>query len=155
MSMERKKIMTVVLLIAAVLVWGVIILKVVRGAESVELPVVESQPVKPVKKLQKDSLRLDYRDPFLGEFVRVKQEKKPVRPEVKSVRNEPVQPPVPDFTFKGMIVNDSGRKAMLMKNGSLLMLGPGGMIGDFKILEIFPECVLVQNGKYKLEVKVR
>lgn len=152
---ERKKILTVILLVAAVFVWGSIIFKVVRGAGQVELPLVERKPVKPVGKVRKDTLRLDYRDPFLGEFVRVKQEKKPVLHEVKTIRKEPEQPPVPDFTFKGMIVNDSGRKAMLMKNGSLLMLGPGGMIGDFKILEIFPECVLVQNGKYKIEVKVK
>lgn len=152
---ERKKILTVILLVAAVFVWGSIIFKVVRGAGQVELPLVERKPVKPVGKVQKDTLRLDYRDPFLGEFVRAKQEKKPVLHEVKTIRKEPELSPVPDFTFKGLIGNGSGQRAMVLKNGSLFVLGPGEMLGDFKIVEIFPERMIVQNGKYKLEVKVR
>ena len=153
--MERKKIMTGVLLVAVFLIWGVIIMKVVGGSKPREKSVVENHIKEPVYKETKDSLRLDYRDPFLGEFVRIKEVKKSSQPQVKGVRKEPEQPPVPDFTFKGLIGNGVEQRAMVMKNGCLHMLGLGEMIGEFKVIGISPELMIVQNGKHKIEVKVR
>lgn len=153
--MESKKVMTGFLLIAVVLIWSVIIIRVVHGSRQIEPPVVEKLPEKTAVNDLKDSLKLDYRDPFLGKFVRVNQDRKPVRPQVRLVRKEPEQPPVPDFTFKGLIGNASGRRAMIMKNGSLHILGHGDMIGDFKVTGIFPEYVIVQNGRHETKVEVR
>lgn len=147
--------MTEVLLVAVVLIWGVIILKVVQGSRPTENPVVENHTKASVEILSKDSLRLDYRDPFLGEFVRVKQDKKPSMVQAKIVKREPEQPPVPDFTFKGLIGNGVEQKAMVMKNGNLHMLGLGEMLGEFKVIGISPELIIVQSGKHKIEVKVR
>ena len=62
---------------------------------------------------------------------------------------------MPDFTFKGLIGNGVEQKAMVMKNGSLYMLGPGEVIGGFKVLRISPELLTVQNGKHKIEVIVK
>ena len=92
--MERKKFMTGVLLVAVVLIWGVIILKVVQGSRTNENPVVENHTKGSVENVLKDPLRLDYRDPFLGEFVRVKQDKKPSIAQKAIVKREPEQPPV-------------------------------------------------------------
>lgn len=153
--MERNKVLTGILLIAVVLVWGIIVLKVIRGGRTAEVPVVEDMPKMPVNSEQKDSLRLDYRDPFLGEFIKIKQDKKMQLPQVKVARKEPEQPPVPDFTFKGLIGNGTGQRAMILKNGSLHILGPGEMIGEFKVIRISPEQMTVQSGKYRIEVKVR
>lgn len=153
--MERKKVMTGFLLIAAVLIWSVIIIKVVRGGRQDVMPIVENLPETSVDKVQKDSLRLDYRDPFIGEFVRTEPDKKPVPHQVMPVRKEPEQPPVPDFTFKGLIGNVSGQRAMILKNGSLHILGPGDMIGDFKVTGIFPEYVIVRSGRHETKVEVR
>ena len=153
--MERKKIMTGALLVTVILIWGIIILKVVRGSRPVEEPLVENRIKEPVKNASKDSLQLNYRDPFLGEFVRIKEDKKSSQSKVKVVRREPEQPPVPDFTFKGLIGNGTEQRAMVMKNGSLHILGLGEMIGEFKVIGISPELMTVQNGKHKVEVKVR
>ncbi|MCX4336580.1 MAG: hypothetical protein K1V99_11590 [Bacteroidales bacterium] len=153
--MERKKIMTAVLLIAVVIIWGVIILKVVHGNRPPQMPIVKSTPEKPVDKGHKDSLRLDYRDPFIGDFVRAKPEKKAFVPHVKVVRKEPEHPPVPDFTFKGLIGNGSVQRAMVLKNGNLHMLSIGEMIGEFKVEGIFPEYMIVRSGRFEIEVKVR
>ena len=153
--MERKKIMTGVLLVAVVLIWGVIILKVVQGSRTIENPVVENHTKGSVENVLKDPLRLDYRDPFLGEFVRVKQDKKPSIAQKAIVKREPEQPPVPDFTFKGLIGNGVEQKAMVMKNGNLHMLRLGEMVGEFKVIGISPELITVQSGKHKIEVKVR
>ena len=153
--MERKKIMTGFLLVTVILIWGIIILKVLRGSRPVEEPLVENRIKEPVKNASKDSLQLNYRDPFLGEFVRIKEDKKSSQSKVKVVRREPEQPPVPDFTFKGLIGNGTEQRAMVMKNGSLHILGLGEMIGEFKVIGISPELMTVQNGKHKVEVKVR
>ena len=147
--------MTGALLVTVILIWGIIILKVVRGSRPVEEPLVENRIKEPVKNASKDSLQLNYRDPFLGEFVRIKEDKKSSQSKVKVVRREPEQPPVPDFTFKGLIGNGTEQRAMVMKNGSLHILGLGEMIGEFKVIGISPELMTVQNGKHKVEVKVR
>lgn len=147
--------MTGALLVAVVLIWGVIILKVVRGSRPAEKPLVENRIKEPVMNASKDSLQLNYRDPFLGEFIRIKEVKKSSQPQVKVVRKEPEQPPVPDFTFKGLIGNGVEQRAIVLKNGNLHMLGLGEMIGEFKVIGISPELMTVQNGKHKIEVKVR
>ena len=147
--------MTGFLLVTVILIWGIIILKVVRGSRPVEKPLVENRIKEPVQNALEDSLQLNYRDPFLGEFVRVKEVKKSSQPQVKVVRKEPEQPPVPDFTFKGLIGNGVEQRAMVLKNGSLHILGLGEMIGEFKVIGISPELMTVQNGKHIVEVKVR
>lgn len=147
--------MTGFLLVTVILIWGIIILKVVRGSRPVEKPLVENRTKEPVQNASEDSLQLNYRDPFLGEFVRVKEVKKSSQPQVKVVRKEPEQPPVPDFIFKGLIGNGVEQRAMVMKNGNLHILGIGEMIGEFKVIGISPELMTVQNGKHKVEVRVR
>ena len=84
--MERKKIMTGVLLVAVVLIWGVIILKVVKGSRPAEKSLVENRIKEPVMNESKDSLQLNYRDPFLGEFVRIKEVKKSSQSQAKVIR---------------------------------------------------------------------
>ena len=153
--MERKKNMTGFLLVTVILIWGIIILKVLRGSRPVEEPLVENRIKEPVKNASKDSLQLNYRDPFLGEFVRIKEVKKSSQSQAKVIRKEPELPPVPDFTFKGLIGNGVEQRAMVLKNGNLHILGIGDMIGEFKVIGISPELMTVQNGKHKIEVKVR
>ena len=153
--MERKKIMTGFLLVTVILIWGIIILKVLRGSRPVEEPLVENRIKEPGKNASKDSLQLNYRDPFLGEFVRIKEVKKSSQSQAKVIRKEPELPPVPDFTFKGLIGNGVEQRAMVLKNGNLHILGIGEMIGEFKVIGISPELMTVQNGKHKIEVKVR
>ena len=143
--------MTGVLLVAVVLIWGVIILKVVKGSRPAEKPLVENRIKEPVMNESKDFLQLNYRDPFLGEFIRIKSSQS----QAKVIRKEPELPPVPDFTFKGLIGNGVEQRAMVLKNGSLHILGLGEMIGEFKVIGISPELMTVQNGKHKIEVKVR
>lgn len=147
--------MTGFLLVTVILIWGIIILKVVRGSRPVEEPLVENRIKEPVKNASKDSLQLNYRDPFLGEFVRIKEVKKSSQSQAKVIRKEPELPPVPDFTFKGLIGNGVEQRAMVLKNGNLHILGIGEMIGEFKVIGISPELMTVQNGKHKIEVKVR
>ena len=147
--------MTGFLLVTVILIWGIIILKVLRGSRPVEEPLVENRIKEPVKNASKDSLQLNYRDPFLGEFVRIKEVKKSSQSQAKVIRKEPELPPVPDFTFKGLIGNGVEQRAMVLKNGNLHILGIGEMIGEFKVIGISPELMTVQNGKHKIEVKVR
>lgn len=147
--------MTGFLLVTVILIWGIIILKVVRGSRPVEEPLVGNRIKEPVKNASKDSLQLNYRDPFLGEFVRIKEVKKSSKSQAKVIRKEPELPPMPDFTFKGLIGNGVEQRAMVLKNGNLHILGLGEMIGEFKVIGISPELMTVQNGKHKIEVKVR
>lgn len=147
--------MTGSLLVTVILIWGIIILKVLRGSRPVEEPLVENRIKEPVKNASKDSLQLNYRDPFLGEFVRIKEVKKSSQSQAKVIRKEPELPPVPDFTFKGLIGNGVEQRAMVLKNGNLHILGIGEMIGEFKVIGISPELMTVQNGKHKVEVNVR
>lgn len=147
--------MTGFLLVTVILIWGIIILKVVRRSRPVEEPLVENRIKEPVKNASKDSLQLNYRDPFLGEFVRIKEVKKSSQSQAKDIRKEPELPPVPDFIFKGLIGNGVEQRAMVLKNGKLHILSIGEMIGEFKVIGISPELMTVRNGKHKIEVKVR
>lgn len=147
--------MTGSLLVAVVLIWGVIIMKVVRGSRPAEKPLVGNRIKVPVKNASKDSLQLNYRDPFLCEFVRIKEVKTSSQSQAKVIRKEPELPPVPDFTFKGLIGNGVEQRAMVLKNGNLHILGLGEMIGEFNVIGISPEVMTVQNGNHKIEVKVR
>lgn len=154
--MERRKFVTVALTVAVVMIWGVIIIKVVRRTGVDEITEVDNPPaVSSANKVHRDSLRLDYRDPFLREFIRVKHDRKPTPHKVANVPKKLVMAPVPDFTFKGLIGNDSGQRAMVMKNGGLHIVGLGETIGGFKVVEFFPEYMTVQSGNDTVRMKVR
>lgn len=154
--MERKKILTIVLLTAVTLIWGVIILRVARGSSpSVASPVV-NMPEKSQNRKRKDTVNLDYRDPFLGEFVRANDRNKmKAVTQARLVRKEQEPPESPDFTYKGLIGNGSGQRAVVLKNGNLNLLRIGDTFEEFKVVEIFPEYMIVQSGKYQMEIKVR
>lgn len=62
---------------------------------------------------------------------------------------------MPDFSFKGVIGGGAGRRAMVLKNGSLHMLSPGDVLGDFEVVSFTPEVIVVRNGRNVMEVKVR
>lgn len=154
--MERKKVLTGTLLIAAILIWGVIILKVVRFSKPGETKIVEQHLEKSIEGDGKDSLKMNYRDPFIGEFIVAEHDKKSGHPlPVMDVRKEPEASPVPNFSFKGMISNGSGTRALVLKNGSLYVVGIGELIGEFKIAGISPECMTLQNGKCIMDIKVK
>ena len=153
--MEEKKIMTAVLLIAVILIWSTIIFKVTRRGRPAEARMVEAPLEKLAAEERKDSLRLDYRDPFIGEFVRVKRDEKNLPPKAGTARKEPERLLVPDFTFKGLIGNGSGQRAMILKNESLYVVGLGERVGDFKVVGISQEYMVVRCGENDIEVKVR
>lgn len=153
--MERKNITTGVLLVAAVAVWGVIVVKVVRGSRPSGVAVPRAVVEKVTVKDERDSLKLDYRDPFLGEFTRARREPVKTVAAEKPVRKEPERPPVPDFSFKGVIGGGAGRRAMVLKNGGLHMLSPGDVLGDFEVVSFSPEVMTVRSGRHVIEVKVR
>lgn len=148
--------MTGILSVVAILIWSIVILKVFHKSEPVRMRIVDNLQEITESQVRKDTLRLDYRDPFVGEFVRMKHEEKSVlQTPTKYARKEPEQPPKADFAFKGLIGNGAERKAMILKNGNLYVLGSGEMIGEFKIMEIFPEYMVAQSGKHEIEVKVK
>lgn len=154
--MEMKKILTGVLTVVAIMIWSIVILKVFHKNDPVRMRIGDNMQETAEIRVRKDTLRLDYRDPFVGEFVRMKHEEKSgLQAQTKYAEKNLEQLPKVDFIFKGLICNGSGRKAMILKNGNLHILGSGETIGEFKVMDVFSEYVIVQNGKHEIKVTVR
>lgn len=152
--MNNKKLVTVILLVAAVLVWGLVTFKVVRGSRKTEIPSVSFSPREPLDLEGKDSLVLDYLDPFLREFSRAKKPGAvPSSPASRPVKKTE-QSPEPDFTYKGMIGNGTGRMACVIKNGTLFVIEPGEKIGVYRIVAVTPQALLLDYGMGQMSMEV-
>lgn len=147
----RKKLLLVTLVIAVLAVWGLVGFRVWNLARP-EVP----QSVKTEKKTEthfvtKDSLRLDYRDPFLesGNVKAIVPEKK-----VAAIPEHPVQ--MPPLKYKGMVKGKDGTvKALVENKGEIVPIAKGGMLEKVRIIEIEPEHILVRFGNETHLIRVR
>lgn len=149
--MDRKKILTGVLLIAVVLVWGSVIYRVIKGGRPVKVSSESAVTQMSETNENRNSLKLNYRDPFLGEFVRAT--KPAAKSAIPDVAKAPEVVPVPDFVFKGVIGNESGRRASVLKGGLLYLVSCGEKIGEFEVIAMCPACLTIKAGKNVIEMK--
>jgi len=149
--MMNKKITTYLLLSASILIWGTIAWRVIQTFKK-EDPVVETTLPHPlVKKPDSVMLLLNYNDPFLkvhavkssqnGEDTEVEQES----PEPDFLPQEPEVVQGPAFKFKGMLKAGKKSYGLLDLAGETIMVSPREKIGDFYVVSISPDKLVVRR----------
>lgn len=154
--MERKRLVTAVLLVAAAAIWGVIIFRVLRGIRQDTTAISRLPVTNPVVVLKsKDSLLLNYKDPFLDRLAKDKPKAIASKKVVKNQDKSKETVHTPDFQFKGLIGNGEEQCAMVLENGRLHMLDAGDTIDGFIVLDFTPQCLRVQKAMQVFEIKVK
>lgn len=147
----RKKLLLVALVIAVLAVWGLVGFRVWNWTR----PEI-TQSVKTEKKIEsnsvtEDSLRLDYRDPFLesgNDKAIVPAEK------VAAIPEHSVQ--MPPLKYKGMVKGKEGTvKALVESKGEVVSLAKGAVLEKVRVVEIEPEHIRVQFGNETHLIRVR
>lgn len=147
----RKKLLLVTLVIAVLAVWGLVGFRVWNLARPEVTQSVKTEKKTETHFVTKDSLRLDYRDPFLesGKAKIVVPTEK-----VAAIPESPVQ--MPPLKYKGMVkVKDGTVKALVENKGEIVPIAKGGMLEKVRIIEIEPEHILVRFGNETHLIRVR
>lgn len=149
--MIRSKITTPLLTLAAIAVWCIVGYKIYRWISPKEIPVASVMPPKVDKDSQaRDSLLLNYRDPFLGSIRETR---------VADNNDSPVpaqEPVMPVLAYKGLIRDRDGIvKAMVSHNGRIDGYARGKVIDGVRVEEITGEYIIVKwrGAKYIIPAK--
>lgn len=139
----RSNISTFLLLAATVAIWGVVGYRVYRWVSPEDIPA--GKPVLPEARAgapAKDTLMLNYPDPFMGE-VKTSTDPAPRTPSMPMPER-----PMPAIAYKGLIRDADGSvKAMITYNNQTDGYRKGETIEGIKIKQITAECITVRwNG---------
>ena len=138
--MAKSKASIFLLSIAAIAIWGIVGYRVYRWVAPVEAPAVK--PAAPKERRQKparDSLLLNYPDPFLGEVKKAKE------PAPRTPSMPMPERPMPAIAYKGLIRDaDGSLKAMITYNNQTDGYRKGETIEGIKIKQITAECITVR-----------
>ena len=157
--MKNKKLIYV-LLPAAVLIWGIILVKIIirikRPEKNILLNQTVGQPA--TDAIRKDSITLiaNYRDPFLGDGnTQVKSSRKVVEPKDRAfkLRKESVQNiKWPEILYYGTITTkrDDQHTGLVRLGDNDFLIHKSDFIEDILFVEIFPDSIKV---KYQGELK--
>lgn len=154
--MKNKK-LTYILIPVAIIVWGGIILRIVgfNTNDSNSSAQNENTQYSDTLEFEKNDFELvtNYRDPFLGKFIKGTHSisKKPVKS--KKVNPKPKKKEVivwPHIDYDGSISNDSRVIAVLKINQKKFLLQQGEEMNGLTIKKVFKDSVLIS---YKKETK--
>ena len=147
----RKKLLLVALVIAVLAVWGLVGFRVWNWTRPEIAQSVKTEKKKESNSVTKDSLRLDYRDPFLES----RNAKTVVLSEkVAAIPEHPVQ--MPPLKYKGMVKGKDGTvKALVESKGEVVSLAKGAVLNKVRVVEIEPEQIRVQFGNETHLIRVR
>jgi hypothetical protein len=148
--MKNKKLIYV-LLPAAVLIWGFIILKIiVKVRQPVKEFQMQQSSIQPgTDILQRDTITLiaDYRDPFLGDGnTQVKPNRKVVEPKDRAfkLQKEPtLSVQWPEVSYKGTITNnrDDQHTGLVRIEDADFLIHKGDMIKEIFFVEIYSDSI--------------
>jgi len=155
--MKNKKLIYV-LIPLVLFVWGVIIYRVFNTINNNESPQLMNKPIAIAderKEFLNDtfSLRLNYRDPFLGKLLKTvttaggnkKKEllKTPLKTEAAIVW--------PVIVYGGVIKNQNSNKlwGFVQINGQVNIVKEGDVINEIQVKKIMKDSIEVQFGKQK------
>ena len=152
--MKTRKTTTFVLAVSAVLVWGIIAVRMIRW---IRIGNDEVQTVCTVKPHVGDPVpeppAMEYQDPFLKEI----RWKSPV-PETERQGQDtgaPEETPPPHIVFKGLIKCSGIPVAIVMDSDCSVMLRHGDIFAGFSVTGFsYDELVLERNGRtYRLQIE--
>lgn len=157
MRMKSKKITTYLLLAASIIIWGTIAWRLVKTFKK-EKPTVEKTVHRPVaEKTDSVMLVLDYDDPFLKKITNESPSKKeePTHPEGDFYHEEPeLVVHEPTFKFKGILRAGQKTFGLLDLHGETIMVSPRERLGDFLIVSIDSDKLVVRSQGLDIELFV-
>ena len=160
MEGNSRKGTVIVLLIAAVLVWGAVGYYIVRQfipRKQVDVPTAVPRQTDECPAAGADTLSLDYPDPFLRPLRAdaVVKSGAPASSKAAGARRIEETPVVPDIVFKGVIGSGKKLEAMVMQNGKMLMLHRGDSLGRFVVVSCSPEALELESRGKTVRVEAR
>lgn len=153
MKALKDKRTVVLLLVAVVAIWGIIIYRVVvfSGEGAVQAAAVGKKRV--VADKLPDTLRLDYRDPFLGTVRRVQEKKIVTKNNPEIVPEEPENPPA--FRFAGKIRKRKQDYWLVESGGETRLIAASVKhIDDYRVERVYSDSVRLRKGKRIYTLKV-
>lgn len=156
--MKNKKITTSLLLVASIIIWGTIAWRVSKAIRKEDAPIEKSQPRTFVNKTDSAVLLLNYDDPFLkkpsGNSLRTGEEPK-VDQDNPATNFSPPEPDVvlgPAFKFKGILKAGKITYGLLDFEGETMMARTREKIGDFYIVHITADKLVVRRQGLDMEL---
>ena len=152
MKALKDKRSVILLLVVAAVIWGIIIYRIVEysGGGVVQVAAKGKKQVMPDEL--PDTLRLDYRDPFLGTVRRAPVKEVIARKSVIA-EEEPESPPM--FRFAGKI--RKGKKDFLLveANGETRLIATNvKKIDDYRVEKVYADSVRLRKGKRIYTLKI-
>jgi len=140
-----------------VLVWGLIILRVLKMTHPMaddnafaNRTVATGDSVK-VRRLQR--LNLNYADPFLKD-IHVFSSSDQENNETYSVFKTNPEPPKkvvrwPNIIYNGLVENSKNRMAIVQCDNKTFIVGKDQVIGQLEVLSVFSDSIIVKNEEEK------
>lgn len=147
----RKKLLSLALVIAVLAVWGLVGFRIWNLTRPEITQSAKTEKKTEDHSIPNDSLRLDYRDPFMesGKAKIVVPTEK-----VAAIPESPAQ--MPPLKYKGIVKGKDGTvKALVENKGEIVPIAKGGMLEKVRIIEIEPEHILVRFGNETHLIRVR
>lgn len=139
------------------LVWGIVFYQLYLYFFSTPTYVTEKTEVEVnVDEIKKDTFSIvaNYRDPFLGENIRLTQPKttnnQSSQPKVqKNIAQKPIDNPWPTIEYKGMIKNNNSEKrvGIVGLNNKEYLVKEGEVLNGVKFMVISKELIQVSFQK--------
>ena len=152
--MKNKKITTYLLLAASIVIWGTITWRLIKAFKKEDVVVATTQPRPSVHKPDSVLLLLSYDDPFLKDN-RSKSTSKEEDIDDSDVNFYPQEPEVvqgPAFKFKGMLKAGKKSYGLLDLSGETIMVSAKEKIGDFYIVSITADKMVVRRKGLDMEL---
>lgn len=147
----RKKLLLVALVIAVLAVWGLVGFRVWNLARPEITKSAKAEKKTESQSIPKDTLHLDYRDPFLESG---KAKTVVLLEKVATIPKPLVQ--MPPLKYKGMVKGKNGTvKALVESKGEVVSLAKGAVLEKVRVVEIEPEHIQVLFGNETHLIKVR
>lgn len=153
----NKKHATYLLLTASIVIWGTIAWRVIKTFNKDSVVVEQPRARTTVMKPDSMVLLLNYEDPFLKEnTAEMPQKNEDDENDAFHEKNlsweepETVQGPV--FTFKGILKVNEKTYGLLDFGGETIMVNQRDMVGDFYIVSIAPDKLVVRKQGFDIEL---
>ena len=143
--MAKNKLTVILLSVAAVAIWGIVGYRVFRWVAPKDMPIAKAIPPKTSSiKPSCDSLKLNYRDPFLSDL----EESRPMDNHARFETPAP-EPVMPVLSYKGLIRDGNGIvRALITCSNQTEGYRKGESVAGVRIMEITADCLTVKwRGK--------
>jgi len=161
--MKSKKSLYI-LLAAVVVIWGLIIYRIIANVSfSADILQNFSNTIRPINmqvKLDSFSIQANYRDPFLGKYIKKEKKNPVINKGVKKVVKQPIIniiKPKYNVRYKGIIANKASKSALaiLTIDGKELLMQKKDKYKDLTLLSIAKDSVLIgaPNGNFYVKRK--